>query len=105
MKLTTQIQEAIIAYLDDEKVTAKKLSKRLDISETSIGRWINGKTYSIKPDHWSKLEPLINKYIKPTPKNNYQLPNEIQLLLSSIQKLKPNDKLKALDYILDKIIK
>ncbi|HJO93550.1 MAG TPA: hypothetical protein QF753_09140 [Victivallales bacterium] len=105
MKLTPQIQQAITSYLNEEKITAKELSNRLNISETSVGRWLNGRIYSIAPDSWAKLEPLIKKYIKPVPKNNYQLPTEIQLLISSIQKLKPNEKLKALDHIIDKLLK
>jgi len=78
MNINSKVINAIRDYLITNGYASKQLSEKLGIAESTVIRWLNGTSKTIRNYHWAKLEPLIRPYLEnstPAP-HNPQYPDE-----------------------------
>jgi len=90
MKITSQIQHALRLYLDDHGYSNRSFAKCFGVSNVTISRWLNTVkgAANIKPEHWLKLKPLIERYL---PEDYNAYPTEQGGALEAADGVKPAD--------------
>lgn len=58
MQVTKQIQDAILAYLSENRLSRRALAESLHVSHTTVSRWLTGQQ-RISPEDWLKLRPML----------------------------------------------
>jgi len=67
MKNSKEVQQAIRSLLDTRGWVTIELAQRLGLNQSTVSRWASGAAQSIRPEHWSKLSPLIADYLVQPP--------------------------------------
>lgn len=65
MKITPTILIAIRELMAKRGMTTVDLARKLGISRPSIAYWLSGKSKSIRPAVWVKLEPMLVPHLPP----------------------------------------
>ncbi len=94
MKNSPKIQSSIVAYRDANGLNQIELAKIMQVNQSAVVRWENGTAKTIRPGHWSKLEPLIAPYMQTESTDQVQdaLAMDEKILIDQYHELSRDEK-------------